>query len=300
MAEQSLVGAAYGLGAAVTWGIANVMIKSQVGKMRPGPLLFLRSCAGVVAAAIAVPLLGVRSSVSLSSPFVWLAILLSVLAGYFGADFLFLRALERIPLTVASPIQSTYPLMAVTFGWLLFGEIVPLSVLIGAVTVFAGVSLISVDRPRTVTGPQAPMHFRPIGLLFAVISAAGWAASALSLRYALKQDPPVLVNAWVALVTLVCFLPLARIPETVHAAISNRRLGGAMLIAGAVGGTGLSNLLFILAIGSAGVGRASVLACTAPLFTAAFAVILLREVVNRRLVTGTLLTVLGTALVVGG
>jgi drug/metabolite transporter (DMT)-like permease len=295
-----MLGALYGLGAAVTWGIANVMVKSQVGKIKPGPLLFLRSCAGVVAAVIAVPLLGVRSTFALSSPLVWLAILLSVLVGYFGADMLFLQALVRIPLTVASPIQSAYPIMAVAFGWLLFGEKAPLSVLIGTAIVFVGVSLISMYPPRSLSAAQATTHFHPLGLVFSGISAIGWAMSAILLRYALALDPPVLVNACVALVTLICYLPIARAQATIRAATADRHLGAAMLIAGAVGGTGLSNLLFILAIGAAGVGRASVLACTAPLFTAALAVILLREIVNPRLVTGTLLTVLGTALVAGG
>jgi drug/metabolite transporter (DMT)-like permease len=295
-----MLGAVYGLGAAVTWGIANVMIKSQVGKLAPGPLLFLRSCAGLVAAAVAVPLLGAHQGESLPKPVVLLAVVLSVLVGYFGADILFLRALERIPVTVASPVQSAYPLMAVLLGWLLFGERAALSVLIGAITVFVGVSLISVDRPRTVSDAPASAHFRPAGLVFTGISAAGWATSALALRYALEQSSPVLVNVYVAVVTLICYVPLAKLPSTLNAARRDLRLGGAMLVAGAVGGTGLSNLLFILAIGSAGVGRASVLACTAPLFTAAFAVLLLREVVDLRLAAGTLFTVIGTALVVGG
>jgi drug/metabolite transporter (DMT)-like permease len=71
-------------------------------------------------------------------------------------------------------------------------------------------------------------------------------------------------------------------------------------VAGFLGGSGLASLLYVVAVASIGAARAAVLTSTSPLFTAAMAMLLSHELITRRVALGTVLTVVGVCLVVGG
>jgi drug/metabolite transporter (DMT)-like permease len=136
--------------------------------------------------------------------------------------------------------------------------------------------------------------------LITILSSVGWAISALLMRGVLERHDPIAINLVVAAITAVAFFCVSKPISTFTNTISKPYTAIAVVIAGLIGGTGLSNLLFILTIEVAGVSRATVLASLAPLFTSYSAVMFLGEKLTRKLTLGTLLSVLGVTLIVGG
>ncbi|MCJ7569439.1 MAG: DMT family transporter [Anaerolineales bacterium] len=290
----------YGLGAAITWGVGSILIKTQVGRLNSGQLLALRALAGAVTAVMFTLLLNrsfVTKEVSLLT---WFAVLGTVLSGYFAADLLFVRALEGVPLSVALPIQATYPLVTAGLAWIIFGEPPTLFVVIGALVVVMGIAFIGgSSQEEKMRGGSSSIVFR-WNLILVGLSALGWGVSAILLSFVLRSVDAIAANSVVAVLVLLAFLASLRqrVPWSFMREYPTRL--GVIFLAGALGGTGISNLLFILAVESGGVTQATALVCTAPLFAAIFAVLFLGEKMTSRLAAGTLLTVFGIWFIVGG
>ena len=291
--------ALYGLGAAFTWGLGSVLIKAAVGKLPASHLLLLRAFAGAVTALGAMILFGRAGSLQQVPVITWVGILGVTLSGYFAADLLFVRALEVIPLSQALPIQAAYPLIAAGLAWAMLGEPPTLVSLAGAVVVIAGVAAIAgaEAEPARVSTPQ-PMS-RHSGLLLLAISTLGWGVSAVLLRFVVQSLDPIAANAVIALFVFVAFAAIARPLAAWDFVRHQPTWAGLLAVAGILGGTGVSNLLFVLAIESGGVMVATALACTAPLFTSLMAVLFLKERLSARLAAGVLLTVGGIWMIVG-
>jgi drug/metabolite transporter (DMT)-like permease len=293
-----MTGILYGLSTAATWGLSNVFLKSQVGKLPTKQLLALRAVAGLITAIFAYLILGKWGEIAQLNPLAWLALIGVVLSGYFGADLLFVYALEDLPVSHIFPIQATYPLVAAGLAWYIFGDMISAWMLLGAVIVITGISLISSENPGQ-THPLQPSR-RYKGYAYTVLSALGWGISAVLLRVVLENYDPVTTNLGVALITALFFLLISRFNAGLSVVIKSPGIGAGVGMAGALGGIGFSNLLFIIAVQIAGVASATVLASLAPLFTSFFAVIFLRERLTSRLTLGTIFTVIGVGIFVGG
>jgi drug/metabolite transporter (DMT)-like permease len=296
-----MLGATYGLGAAITWAIGNALIKSQVGSLSSSQILFIRAMAGVPPSLLAVAFLPSDAFTICFTADVWLALVGSVVLGYFGGDLIFVKALEYTSLARGFPIQASYPLLAVLLAWALGVERVTWMIVVGAAIVVAGVALIS--RETAGAGDDhAPLSGRSDlkGLVLSGASAVCWGGSAVLLGYGLGERHAIMVNAVIAVLTASCYLPVSQPMRTFRRVREDPRLGVNLGLAGAFGGTGVSNMLYVLAVDATGVSRAAVLAGTAPLFSAFFAVTLLGERMTVNLAIGTLLNVVGIALLVGG
>lgn len=293
-----MTGLLYGLSTAATWGLSNVFLKSQVGKLPTKQLLALRAVAGLITALFAYLILGKWGDIALLTPRAWLALLGVVLSGYFGADLVFVIALEGLPISRIFPIQATYPLIAAGLAWYFYGDRISAWMFLGAVIVIVGISLISSENPRQPNQIHASKHFK--GYIFTGLSALGWGVSAVLLRGVLEGYDPVTINLGVALITTIGFLLISRFIVAMSAVIKSPAIGVGVGMAGALGGIGISNLLFIITVQIAGVAPATVLASIAPLFTSCFAMIFLGERLTSKLTLGTVLTVIGVGIFVGG
>jgi drug/metabolite transporter (DMT)-like permease len=114
---------------------------------------------------------------------------------------------------------------------------------------------------------------------------------------ALTHSDPITVNL-VRMPVAACVLLVA---SRGRANIPLRQFGGrTFLFLAIIGvfGTGLASIAYLGALKIAGAGRTAVLGATAPLFALPLSVLLLGERPGLRAVMGTLLTVLGIALVV--
>ncbi len=309
-----MLGFVYGFGTAATWGISNVLLKAGIGKLPTKQLLVLRALAGLATALLAYFLLGKQGEIIAMQLWSWLGILGVVISGYFGADLLFVYALEEQPVSRLFPIQASYPLIAAGLAWYFYGDSLSIWMFLGAIIVITGVSLIGSEDPTAAVTPsggsgsfgekaaagntydhkQLLRRFRAYGLT--VVSAVGWGISAVMLRGILEKYDPVTVNAGVAFITAACFVFVSGFARLVAEARKEPQAVGWVGLAGFLGGTGISNLWFIISIQIAGVAVATVLASAAPLFTSLFAVLFLKEKLTLKLSLGTFLTVIGVSI----
>ncbi len=288
-----------GLGAAITWAFGSVLVKAAVGKFTARELLVVRALAGAVT-AVGV-MLAVRGGEPLFRlpPVAVVAALGATLSGYFAADLLFVRSLEVVPLSQALPIQATYPVIAASIAWAALHEPPSWFAVAGAIVVVLGVAAVASVDPATDRASTAWTMTHRRGLVLLGLSTLGWGVSAVLLRFALQMADPISVNALVSILVLFAFAVTIR-PGVLWSRIRGRMSWAWLIVlAGVLGGTGISNLLFVVAVDSGGVITATALACTAPLFSSLMAVLFLREKLDTRLATGVLLSVGGVLLIVG-
>ncbi len=288
-----------GLGAAVTWALGSVLVKAAVGKFSARELLVVRALAGAITAVGVMMALGASRPIWQMPPLAALAILGATVSGYYAADLLFVHSLKVVPLSQALPIQATYPVIAAAIAWAALNEPPTGLAFGGAICVVLGVAAVAtVDSASDTIGmPGAPT--RRFGLALLGLSTLGWGLSAVLLRFALQMADPVSVNALVSIFVLVLFAATTRPAGLLESVRRSPSLAWVVALAGVLGGTGLSNLLFVIAVNSGGVIAATALACTAPLFSSVLATLFLKERISVRLATGVLLTVGGVLLIVG-
>ncbi|MFA5872382.1 MAG: DMT family transporter [Anaerolineales bacterium] len=293
-----MLGISYGIGTALTWGLGNVFIKSQVNRLSSRQLLLIRSIIGAITAVLAYFLLGGKELHPHFTILEWLSLIGIVLTGYFGSELLFLYALKDLPLSYVFPIQGSYPLIATFLAWWFFGDIVSGWVLLGAVLVLSGISII-VSEESITDGVSHPSR-RWRGIFITLLSSLGWAFSAILLRYVMASQDAITTNMYVSLITAVIYFLVTPPAPAFAFAIRHPSTGVALFMAGLFGGTGISNLLFILTIEVAGVSLAAILASMAPIFTSFLAVFFLGEKLTFKLILGTILTMMGVSIIVGG
>lgn len=293
-----------GLIAAIIWATSNTLMRMQTARLGAVAVNFWR-CLVTIPFFILLFLL-VRDPGTLRelAPLTILYIVLGVCIGMVTGDSLQYHAIKLIGVSRAMPISGCFPLFTVFFAWLLNGEPIRVQVLGGAVVVMTGVLLISlpgrspvrmgiIAAPAPVTVDRTNM----IGILFSLIAAVCWSLSTVVQSKALAHSDPITVNL-IRMPVAACVLFVA---SRGRANIPLRQFGArTFLFLAVIGifGTGLASITYLGALKIAGAGRTAVLGATAPLFALPLSVLLLGERPSPRAVVGTLLTVLGIALVV--
>jgi drug/metabolite transporter (DMT)-like permease len=289
----------YGLGAAITWAIGSVMVKAAVGRFSARELLVVRAMAGAITALGVMMALGGLRPIWQMPPLAAVATLGATLSGYYASDLLFVRSLQVVPLSQALPIQATYPVIAAAIAWAALNEPPTGLAFGGAICVVLGVAAVATVGPESKTVPAPGAPTRRFGLALLALSTLGWGISAVLLRYALQTADSVAVNALISIFVLVLFAGTTRPTGLLNNVRRSPSMAWLVALAGVLGGTGVSNLLFVMAVKAGGVITATALACTAPLFSSVMAALLLGERIGARLATGVLLTVGGVLLIVG-
>lgn len=140
-----MTGILFALGASTIWGMANVWIRLALRDMRPTTSAVFSLFAGLL---LLVPLSfwahwDDLTALSLGALTV---IFLYGMANFLLGRFLNYSSISRIGLSRSVPIVSASPVPALALAVLLLGEQVNLLLIIGAVTVMAGILLIVTER----------------------------------------------------------------------------------------------------------------------------------------------------------
>ncbi len=298
------VGELLGLIAAIIWATSNTLLRMQTARLGAVAVNFWR-CVVTIPFFILLFLI-VRDPGALRelAPLTLLYIVLGVCIGMVTGDTLQYHAIKLIGVSRSMPISGCFPLFTVFFAWLLNGEPIRAQVLGGAVVVMVGVLLISLPKRSAARvgiiaapAPVAVDRTNLIGIAFSLIAAICWSLSTVVQSKALTHSDPITVNL-VRMPVAACVLLVA---SRGRANIPLRQFGGrTFLFLAIIGifGTGLASIAYLGALKIAGAGRTAVLGATAPLFALPLSVLLLGERPGLRAVMGTLLTVLGIALVV--
>jgi len=293
-----------GLIAAVIWAISNTLLRMQTVRLGAVAVNFWR-CVVTIPFFIILFLI-VRDPGTLRdlTPLTILYIVLGVCIGMVTGDTLQYHAIKLIGVSRSMPISGCFPLFTVFFAWLLNGEPIRVQVLGGAVVVMLGVLLISLPK-RTparigIIAAPAPVivdRTNAIGIAFSLIAAVCWSLSTVVQSKALAHSDAITVNL-IRMPVAACVLLIA---SRGRANVPLRQFGArTFLFLAVIGifGTGLANISYLGALKIAGAGKTAVLIATAPLFALPLSILLLGERPGLRAVMGTLLTVLGIALVV--
>jgi uncharacterized membrane protein len=204
---------------------------------------------------------------------------------------------QRVGASVNSAVISARPLFATVLALAFLGEPLSASTAAGVVVIVAGLAVLSTARGGDLRGWETR------DLVFPVAAAGAFAVGNVLRRFGLTTSPAtaleaVAINETAALVALAAYV-LASNPDHLRAP---RETYGYFSVSGVITAGGLLSLFAAFALPEGRVALVDPLVATAPLFTAVFAAVFLKDLerVTRGVVAGGLLVVVGVALVTLG
>jgi drug/metabolite transporter (DMT)-like permease len=209
--------------------------------------------------------------------------------GYAGQAAAFFFALARLPAATTALLLYTYPAM-VTLGSAVFlGERLDLRKVAAVLVAFGGTTLVLQGQAGTLN---------PVGVAFALLSAAMYSAYVLFGSRFFADVPPISAAATVMSATAVSFVTYAAIAGQVTVPAHSAQFGWIATIA--VVGTALPVLAFVAGMPRIGPSRASILSTFEPVVTVALAAAVLREALHPLQIVGAACIVLSVAVLEAG
>lgn len=227
-----------------------------------------------------------------------LPLALSMVLGIMIGDGMYFLSQERIGVSRAFPIAMSYPLLVYLLTSLFLGEPVFLQRIIGAVIVVGGVGLIARAGQNDNQGESKwTKRDIQIGFILAISTALCWALSDAVFQFGLISVGAAESNFFRLLVASAILVPIFFISLKGSRKLPSSRTTGMALLTGLIG-VGLSLIAFSYAVKFIGATVTAVVIAAAPVFTAPLSALYLGEDVNRHVILGTLLTIIGVFLVV--
>jgi len=294
-----MIGELSGLGCAVIWAAVSSIMRSLSERISPIAINGLRCAFSVATLALLILALGRMDTLAAVPLAGAAAIVVSGIIGQSLGDGMFIASMKLIGASRALPVSGIQPLLTLGLAVLFLGERVTPESFAGTLLVILGIYLLAFPySPLNQAGALLGSADRR-GLLLALAAAACWAVSTIIIRRALESVDIVAANfirlstATLCLTGLELLLSRGRRP----AGLSRRSLT-ILAIAGFI--SAFSSMMYLTAVFYAGAAKASVLSSTAPLFGLPISVLFLHEKISSRVVAGTLITVGGIWLVLGG
>ena len=223
----------------------------------------------------------------------------SMILGIVLGDTMYFLSQERIGVTRAFPISMSYPLLVYLLTAYFLGEPVILQRIFGAIIVVVGVGLVarasqkeSIDNSKRWSDRD-----RSIGLILAFLTFISWGLSDAVFQFGLINVGAAEANFFRMLFASIVLVPFFLISLRRGRSLPNRQVVAFASITGLVG-MGLSLVAYSYAVKFVGATITAVIIASAPVFTAPLSAIFLGEDVNKRVLAGTLMTILGVILVI--
>jgi len=290
---------------ALLWAVGSVLMAVGAKRLHVLPLNLIRCLISTTFFWVLLPFYGGIPALAEISPLQWLWMAVSVLGLLVLGDTLYFRSLDLAGVSWAMPVASISPLWAVLLAAAFVGEPLSWPLLLGALLVVAGVSLLNLPASVRKGQAQDPPEkgeggdpgARRTGLLLAFLVSVLWAIGQVALKPGTEGIHSVVANCvrqpMGALMLLGLNLARGRWHEL---RALDRRSWGAIAAASLIG-TGLGTFLFVMAIQQVGAGRAAILTSVAPLLALPFSMLWLHERPTKWTTMGTLLTTVGIGLV---
>lgn len=283
------------LAAAALWAIAVSLFRRALDDLGPsavnvGKCAFASLCFWVgVLVASAPPDLGARAGT-------WSIVALSGVIGMALGDTLLFVAVRDGGVQRALVLFNTSPVMAAVAAVAIYGETPSAAGWIGMAVTLAGVMLVETDparpRPRAKTG--AAWRTAAAGLGAAACQAAGILMNRGPLQV-IELVPASAVRLSAASLALLVVMLLTRDGRPALAALAHSR-AWQRIVPPTLIGTVLAVYLMMRGIRDVPVATSAALLATTPVFALPIARFVLREPIGARSIVGTLLAVLGVAL----
>jgi len=321
ISQASVIWVGCGLVMAASWGVVSVINKRLLEDVHPVPLNFLVrivAIGGLV--ALTVPLTALHLwpyGFGINVAAFWY-VAASACVTWLVAFTAYYYALRAGSVGVVAPLTSTDPLWTAAFSLLLLGVALRASTLVGMAVTILGVVLISrwmeggagalAPPPDSVLAPPADLAgpatvhggaLRVVSL--SLLAAAGWGLSPVLIQMAegAYGEPSafmMLESQLIGMAALGAFIAWRRAPLFTRrlTGIARRRMIWLLLASGAL--EALFSVLFYLVIDQLGAVLAMLLSSTAPVFSIAAGMLLLKERMSARLALAVALTMTGVVI----
>lgn len=284
------LGALCALGSALTWAVIGLLVRTVSPAFNSVTINAVRTSLAAILLFVWILLAGGIGELAEVSPRDWGLLALATVLAFGVGDTAFFESTRDLGLARAMTVSMTYPLVATLLAWVLLGEPITLRVAAGSLLALGGLALIVSARGEAATPGE---RFWP-GFGTAMLAAFAWAVSVILMKPPLRE-----VDATTA---QMIRLPLAgavlwATPWARGALGQLKRSGSAairrMAWLGAL--TAASSVMFVAGLKYAGVAVATVLSSTSPMFAIPLGLLFLGERLAPRVVLGSVLTVLGIA-----
>ena len=295
-----MIGAIAGIGAAICWAGAGLLVKPLSTRFSSPSLNSIRVLAGWIFLMVILSPLGKVAEMG-SVPVSSVAYLMgSGVVGLAIGSTLFIRSLSLTDISRVYPVTyGLWLLGTVAISEIFLGEAITGFTILGAALIVSGIVLLArPSRERQAADAGAGTPQGASGIVLAAGAGICWAAGSTLLKLGLSETSPPVVNMLrlpAAALILIALVAWREGPAT----FSRYDWKSMLQITGAgVLEQGLGAVLYFMSIELSGVAKATVLANTSPLFVIPFAIIILKERVTRRVILGTVFCVLGICLTV--
>lgn len=284
------LGALCSLASALNWAVVSLFVRRLAGTLNSPTINALRTLgAGVVLMAWVLATSGVDGLRGIGLPTFFLLAASIVISGSLG-DTVFFESARFLGLARAMTASMTYPMISAVLAAAFLDEPITAALVTGSVLTLGGLALIVGARPSE---PDRPGHLW-LGLLASQAASIAWAAGVIMLKVPLATlDATTAQAVRLPVAALVLFAT-----PWVWGSMGTVKAGGislAGLVALLAVLTAGSSLLFVLGVKHAGVGVSTVLSSTAPMFAIPLGSLFLGERITRAAALGTLITVVGVA-----
>jgi transporter family protein len=278
--------AALALASALCSALATVLISRGLGRYGPYTGAWVNVAVGTVCVWIAVMLGGGVGRPSAASIGYFA---LAGVIGTFGGRLLRFLSIETVGASMSAALINLSPLMASILAIIVLGEEVTAPIIVGTLVIVAGTTLLSSGGRST--------GIRLVALLLPLTSAMCFGVVAILRKIGLSGMTPVFgfaINVTAALVAYTAFL-VASGQQALMLCRGRSLLY--FMMAGVAENVGVFLLLEGLSIGTVSV--VAPLASVSPIFVLALSFVFLRgiDILNQRIVLGTLLIVSGVYLI---
>ncbi len=290
-----MIGEIAGLACAAVWAVISLILRNVSTHMQPVAVNALRCLFAAITMLLLVMATG-RLPELLTIPFDAAAVIVaSGVLGQAVGDAFFVTSARQIGASRALPLSSSSPLLTMILAAIFLAEPVSLFNSLGAVLVFVGVLLIAIPHGSLLdysTVNEQDKH----ALALALGAALCYAVSTIILKGGLSSIDPLTANLLrMSTAALIMLLWQAKAEGMRKPHGLDARSLLVLLFAGLL--SVVSSTSYVTSVQLAGAARASILTSTSPLFGLPLAIWLGHERFYRRVLAGTLASVVGIWLV---
>ena len=291
-----MIGEVAGLSCGAAWSIISMVMRSASTRASPVAVNGLRCTFAALSLALALLVSGRLQDVARLPASLVLAIVFSGILGQAIGDALFVGSAKMIGASRALPLSSISPLFTLALAAVFLGEQVSLLAAGGAVLVISGTFLLAFPYGPLRRALSLPSHDEWGGMLLAFAAACCYTTSTIVLRWGLVEVDLFAANLLRLTTASLLLMGVEVAHNGVRVPIGLSRRSLAILVAtGAM--SAFSSSMYLTSVYYAGAAKAAILTSTSPLFGLPLSLVFLREKINSRIVSGTLLSVVGIWLV---
>jgi drug/metabolite transporter (DMT)-like permease len=306
-----LIGYILTLDALFTWGIASLVYKFSLGKIKSKPSLLFRLIFVTCSTFLFSLLFGSFTSIFLLSTQnlteYLVACLVSGLSVTIG-DLLYFISLEKIDASRAFPLTQLSLIFVYPFAFILFGEELNFSILIGGMLILLSVFFLSSkDKPNDIEESSEKEKKSSenliLGVLFAVGAAFLWGLSIVAFNQARIISNEVFVTNFVRVFFgAILFLIVGIFQKDFYSSFTkaNRKNIKYFIFVGIAGALslGLADTLFYKAAEINGLVLTSTFTANTPMLQQILSILILKEKFRKRFIFAVGLIIIGNYIII--